>query len=107
MVRDLNYDSAAFLFSWPSLGDFLRYGSDRRTANEANDALAAFLLGVAGATGAEKVHILPHSMGNRVLLAGLEQVVALEGGVPPELGEVIFAAPAVPATEFRERLGRF
>jgi esterase/lipase superfamily enzyme len=116
LTRDLNYDSAAFLFSWPSKGDFLRYGTDRASADEAAKSLADFFAVVEGATGAEKIHIIAHSMGNRVLLPALVKVVNDSASkVQSKIGEVILAAPAVPTEQFskwidelsRRKLHRF
>jgi esterase/lipase superfamily enzyme len=101
LVRDLNYDSAAFVFSWPSKGDWWRYGTDRASADRAVTSLVEFLGRVQGATGAEKIHIIAHSMGNRVLLPALARVASDPAStVYPRLGEVILAAPAVPQREF-------
>jgi len=48
-------------------------------------------------TGNAKLHIVAHSMGNRVLLPALAS--ELSARVRPKLGEVILAAPAVPQAE--------
>lgn len=101
LARDLNYDSSLFVFSWPSKGGFLRYGTDRGSADKAAESLAAFLEMVGAASGAEKIHIIAHSMGNRVLLPVLVQVVNdVKSKVRTRIGEVILAAPAVPRKEF-------
>jgi len=110
LVRDLNYDSAAFVFSWPSRGDWWRYGTDRASADAAVKSLVDFLGVVAAATGAEKIHIVAHSMGNRVLLPALVKVAGDEQSkVRARIGEVVLAAPAVPRKEFSgwiDELGR-
>lgn len=110
LVRDLNYDSTAFVFSWPSKGKLMRYGADRVSADKAAESLANFLGMVEAATGAEKIHLIAHSMGNRVLLPALVKVVKdAKGQVQPKIGEIILAAPAVPRDEFSkwiDELGR-
>ena len=101
LVRDLNFDGPLFVFSWPSKGDWKRYGTDRVTAGNASDALVAFLTEVATATGIAKIHVIAHSMGNRVLLPALVKVAANpDGPLRGRLGEVILAAPAVPERDF-------
>ena len=72
--RDLNYDSALFVFSWPSRGSMWRYGTDLDSAAAAAKSLAEFLAAVEHATGAEKIHLVAHSMGNRVLLPALKRI---------------------------------
>jgi esterase/lipase superfamily enzyme len=101
LVRNLNFDGPLFVFSWPSQGDWKRYGTDRVAAGNASDALVAFLTEVAAATGTANIHVIAHSMGNRVLLPALVKVAA--NPVSPlrgRLGEVILAAPAVPERDF-------
>ncbi len=101
LVRDLNYDSAAFVFSWPSKGNFMRYGTDRASADKAAGSLADFLGMVEAATGVETIHLIAHSMGNRVLLPALVKIVRdAKSRVRLKIGEVILAAPAVPRKEF-------
>lgn len=101
LARDLNYDSALFVFSWPSKGKRLRYGTDRDSADKAAESLASFLGMIEAASGAEKIHLIAHSMGNRVLLPALVKVVNdVKSKVRSKIGEVILAAPAVPKEEF-------
>jgi esterase/lipase superfamily enzyme len=101
LVRDLNFDGAAFVFSWPSRGDWWRYGTDRVTADRAAESLAQFLREVQSASRAAKVHVIAHSMGNRVVLPALAKAAENGGsGAPLKAGEIIFAAPAVPEPEF-------
>ena len=49
----------------------LSYSTDRKSADAAVDKLVAFLDEVEAATGAKQIHIVAHSMGNRVLLPAL------------------------------------
>ncbi len=101
LARDLNFDGPLFVFSWPSKGSMLRYGSDRSSADAAVNPLVAFLGQVVAATGAKQVHIVAHSMGNRVLLPSLVKIArAAQSPVRAALGEVILAAPAVPENDF-------
>ena len=101
LKRDLNYDSALFVFSWPSKGSMLGYDDDRANADAAVTSLVEFLGEVERATGATKIHLIAHSMGNRVLLPALVQIAGqTSGALKSRIGEVILAAPAVPQSEF-------
>ncbi|MDO9314051.1 MAG: alpha/beta hydrolase [Burkholderiaceae bacterium] len=101
LARDLNYDGAVFVFSWPSQGTVLRYGTDRDIADRAVGRFVEFLGQVEQATGAEKINLIAHSMGNRVLLPALAQIAAdPQSKVRPKVREVILAAPAVPQSDF-------
>lgn len=97
LVRDLNFDGPAFAFAWPSQGSVLRYGTDLERAAATVDACAAFLADVAAATGSAKMHVVAHSMGNRVLLPALRKLPA---AVQSRLGEIILAAPAIDMPAF-------
>jgi esterase/lipase superfamily enzyme len=101
LARDLNFDGPVVVFSWPSQGEIWHYGADRSSADASARRLAEFLDKVAAATGAKKIHVIAHSMGNRVLLPALARLVADPASrSAPHLGEVILAAPAVPEREF-------
>jgi esterase/lipase superfamily enzyme len=101
LARDLNFDGPLFVFSWASQGSELRYGTDRSSADASADSLVEFLGEVARASGAEQIHALAHSMGNRVLLPALAKVCRDAGsGVRERLGEIVLAAPAVPERDF-------
>lgn len=102
LARDLNFDGATAVFSWPSQGSMVRYGSDRKIADATVPRLVEFLSTLLAATGAERIHLVAHSMGNRVLLPALADVCRHpDNPVRARLGEVVLAAPAVPESEFR------
>lgn len=103
LVRDLNYDGPAFLFCWPSQARVLRYGTDRTMADKSAVAMAEFLQQVQRITGDAKIHIVAHSMGNRVLLPAL---TLTSDAVRSKVGEVILAAPAMPRAECTRWLDR-
>ncbi|MEP6739632.1 MAG: alpha/beta hydrolase [Caldimonas sp.] len=101
LARDLNFDGPVFVFSWPSQGAMWKYGTDRASSDAAVDRFVEFVDEVEAATGAEKIHFIAHSMGNRVLLAGLARIAGdAQSKVRPNVGEIILAAPAVPEAAF-------
>lgn len=103
LARDLNFDGPVLVFAWPSQGSFLHYGTDKDAAKASITALAGLLDGVMRAMDGEaRLHVIAHSMGNRVLLPALTQTdVALKG----MLGEVILASPAIDIAAFHAALG--
>jgi esterase/lipase superfamily enzyme len=105
--RDLNFDGPLFVFSWPSRGQPWSYFSDRKTALASVDSLVEFLVSVENACTAKRIHVLAHSMGNRVLLPALLRVATRPASsFSQRLGEVIMAAPAVPMAELVPALNR-
>ena len=101
LMRDLNFDGTLAVFSWPSRGEFWRYGTDRKSADAAADRLVEFLDHLATLDAAGPIHAVAHSMGNRVLLPALARIAGRRAGAVRErLGEIVLAAPAVPEAEF-------
>ena len=108
--RDIAYDGPVFAFSWPSLGNTLptSYGTDQTTATASRDALVRFLGAVEDATGADRIHIVAHSMGNLVLidaLSDLQRSAVASAGLAAKLGEILFASPDVDAADFKAKVG--
>lgn len=100
LAVDMNLDGAPILYSWPSRASLLGYAADTRTAADQGmiDDLAAFLADVAGRTGAERVHLVAHSMGNRFLVRALDRLSQRADRI--QFDEVVLAAPDVAVDEF-------
>lgn len=104
LAVDMNLDGAAVLYSWPSRASLLGYQADTRTVADPallND-VADFLTDVANRTGAERVHLVAHSMGNRVLGRSLDLLAARSPGRSPMFHEVVMAAADVGVDEFEQ-----
>ncbi len=99
---DMNLDGAPILYSWPSRASLLGYQADTRTVADQDllNEVAAFLTDVADRTGAERVHLVAHSMGNRVLERALDVMAARAPNQPPVFHEIVFAAADVGVDEF-------
>lgn len=83
-------------FSWPSKGKLLGYEADRASAELSEEQIAEFLIKFVRNSGASKVHVIAHSMGNYALLRGMLRPVmqaAIKKGI--RFGQVILAAPDV------------
>jgi len=94
MAYDLKFDSASFLYSWPSEAGITGYGYDRESSEQAEPYLREYLELVLKETGAKSVSVIAHSMGNVPLLRVLQ---ALGPSLPPgvQLNQIILAAPDV------------
>ncbi len=86
------------LFSWPSQGKLLGYSGDEERAVSSGDVMAGFLNSLEPGPWT-RVHILAHSMGNRVMLLGLAD------NPRPKLpiGQLVFAAADVFVPMFEEK----
>lgn len=100
---DAGFTGTPVAFCWPSQGELLSYAYDTGTAHQSVDTLALFLRRLVAERKAlglhNRIHLLGHSLGSRLLLRSLRQAVA---GLPPgdvPFGHVIFAAGDVDRAE--------
>lgn len=102
LAADLKIDGAPILWSWPSAGGVLSYWADEKEADSPAEAsaLAAFLEDIARSSGATRIHLIAHSMGNRPLMAALRQIAERQSLPPRPFDEIVFAAPDVGVREF-------
>ncbi|TXS35296.1 alpha/beta fold hydrolase [Streptomyces sp. t39] len=103
IAYDLGFTGVPVLYSWPSRGAVLSYEEDANNARWTVPHFQDFLRRTLTGCGADEVHVVAHSMGNRVLteaLAGFDTTA-----LPPDaarLGNVVLAAPDVDADVFRQ-----
>ncbi|MFM9940074.1 MAG: alpha/beta hydrolase [Hyphomicrobiaceae bacterium] len=97
---DLNFDGASFLYSWPSGSGLEKYLYDRDSAQQAEPYLTEFLEMVLNETGAEKVNLIAHSMGNQLLLPVLRHLKTRNPALAGKINQIILAAPDVDRDTF-------
>jgi esterase/lipase superfamily enzyme len=98
IAYDMNFPGAVVLFSWPSSGSFTCYSSDEERAFASADRFAAFLKSLEDGPW-RRVHVMAHSMGNRVMLLGL----ADNARPRLPLGQVVFTAADVYVPLFEDK----
>lgn len=107
LAHDMNYRGVPVVYSWPSAGKTLRYVADTAVVRLSGRRLSRFLEELRDFSGADTIHIVAHSMGNRALTDALELLAlrsnAAEGG-EPMFGQIFFAAPDVDAGLFQEMM---
>ncbi|MGH9842093.1 MAG: alpha/beta hydrolase, partial [Blastocatellia bacterium] len=93
---DLKAPGATAFFSWPSRGNVAAYPADEASIEASERAITDFLVEFTANCGAEKVHVIAHSMGNRGLLRALQRIAAqAETQGKLRFGQVFLAAPDV------------
>jgi esterase/lipase superfamily enzyme len=102
LAADLNIDGAPILYSWPSRASALGYRADEAEADipAQIDDLADFLTTVARDTGAVRVNVVAHSLGNKFLTKALVKLSERPVDQRPSFDEVVLAAPDVAADDF-------
>ncbi len=106
MSYDLKLPGEMAFYSWPSHGDKADYMADEATINASIPYLAQFLRELSEHSGAERLHLFVHSMGNRGVLSALERLVA-EHQPTLRLGQIFFCAPDEDVRTFKDKGTKF
>jgi esterase/lipase superfamily enzyme len=102
MHHDLGFDGAPIFWSWASKGrpDPVAYFADTRAAAQTVDDLTAFLQMVALETGATRVHVIAHSMGNQATLRALDKIAQSSAPARALFDQIVLCSPDVDRAEF-------
>lgn len=99
---DLSVKGATAFFSWPSQGTYDGYFADEAAIEASEPYLTEFLYKFACESGASKVHLIVHSMGNRGVLRAVSKIATLfERDRRFGYGQIVLAAADVNAGTFR------
>lgn len=103
LVYDLEFTGAPVLYSWPSQAQESKYTFDEAAVEWTVPHLERFLEAVVARSGAEAIHLVAHSMGNRALTRALQLVARRQSPAPqPPFHQIIMAAPDIDAGVFRD-----
>lgn len=101
--KDLAIPGATAFFSWPSKDSMFQYTADEATIEASEPAITAFLVDFAARCGADKIHVIAHSMGNRGLLRALQRIATnAELRSKVRFGQILLAAPDVDQDVFAD-----
>lgn len=103
---DLRFEGPPILYSWPSQGTVSQYATDENEVARSESYFKTFLRDLVRDSKAKRVHLIAHSMGNRILANTL--VTLAEDGTLDradcQIREVILAAPDIDAEVFQKEL---
>lgn len=101
MAVDIGFRGAPIVYSWPSAHKVFGYMADEATVTGYSvDNVIQLIKDVRVNTGAERVHLIAHSMGNRLLTEALK-AMASEGFTKKFLfNQIILTAPDIDAEVF-------
>ena len=94
LAADLKFVGTPILYSWASANNARRYSQDEESNKMTWPPFRRFLTEVVRASGATRIHLIAHSMGNRALLDALERFAV--DAPAPSFDQVVLAAPDVP-----------
>jgi esterase/lipase superfamily enzyme len=100
---DLDFAGPFFFFSWPSKASAFGYVHAANLAEISYTQMTEFLHDLTK-QDADRIIIIAHSMGTRVLSHGLVDLAAQNEEAAKKITRVILAAPDIDARVFKERL---
>lgn len=106
IAHDMGFEGAPVFFSWTSQGTLLDYLTDAENVELTAKHLRKFLQELHEESGAQRIHLIAHSMGSRALayaIEGLEVPFREESN----FDEVVFAAADIRRNLFEEKVKRF
>jgi esterase/lipase superfamily enzyme len=92
LARDLKFDGAPILFSWPAGDAVTEYIHDYDNANWAADHLERLLTTIVTDVQPKRFHLIAHSMGTRVMALALDKLKDRQPDSEHRFENIIFAA---------------
>ena len=106
LAYDLDFDGTPMMYSWPSQASTAAYTVDEAAVGISGRRMADFLKTVLEQSGAERVHLIAHSMGNRALMEALQTYLAERPArrARKAFGQIVFTAPDVDRDYFSDAI---
>lgn len=105
IAHDLKFKGAPIMYSWPSKGSVTQYVEDGETVKWSEAHVATFIEAVAQRSGAKRIHLIAHSMGNRLLTRAVGKIVnSPSSETVPQFNQIILTAPDIDANVFRNQI---
>ena len=97
LAYDLDFDGTPMMYSWASAGSATAYIKDEATVTSSGRKMAQMLDDVVAQSGAERIHLIAHSMGNRALIEALQTYLAARDARKRQhiFDQIVFTAPDV------------
>ncbi|MFC3942627.1 alpha/beta hydrolase [Pseudomonas gingeri NCPPB 3146 = LMG 5327] len=98
---DIDLNLQPIVFSWPSIGEMLKYERDSGRANDSAIDFKEFVSKLVASNSGKKIHILAHSMGSKVVIPALASLYSENPRLfRKRFGNIILAAPDFPRETF-------
>jgi esterase/lipase superfamily enzyme len=96
---DLKFVGAPIFYSWPSDGKVQHYMHDEDVVNWCVPHFQRFLTLLQERSGAVRIHVIAHSMGNRIVCEAVK-TLSFDPGSHLRLNHLVLAAPDIDAKTF-------
>ena len=103
--QNVAFNGVPVFWSWPSVNNPAGYVEDRNNINWSRPHLSSFLRQLIENTGAEKVHLLGHSMGAFALVDAFLNNPLPDNFDLSKIGEFVLLAPDIDTEVFRRDFG--
>ncbi|TWT78802.1 hypothetical protein CA13_01990 [Planctomycetes bacterium CA13] len=100
---DLKLPGATFFYSWPAKGSLKGYPADEATIETSVTYCLSFVIELLETFPDIPLHIVSHSMGNRLAVRVFEKLALMEKP-PGQLGQLVFAAADIDVDLFAQSL---
>ena len=101
LALDIPFNGAAVSYCWPTQGSVMKYNSDEPVNKASVAPFTQFLTALREGIPAEtRIHIVVHSMGNRIVMESLSQMPEPEEDKP--FTNVVLCAPDVGKSDFEK-----
>jgi esterase/lipase superfamily enzyme len=101
MKYDLGFRGAAILYSWPAPSNYVECEGN---AIWTLPHLMEFLTEYVQQSGAQRIHLIAHSMGTRVLTTALKELAASPAAAQVKYDQIVLAAPDIDAAVFKQQI---
>jgi esterase/lipase superfamily enzyme len=101
LAFDLEFVGAPIFYSWPSNGKLADYLEDETNITWSTPHFQRFLNLLSQHSGAKRIHIIAHSMGNRAVCDALK-ALSYDPNSNLRFNHLVLAAPDIDADTFRE-----
>jgi esterase/lipase superfamily enzyme len=107
IAYDLHFEGIPALYSWPSEGATRKYTVDETNVAWSRPRFIEYVGIISENLGAEAIHIIAHSMGNRLVAETMASMSAPTVPGRARLRQIVFAAPDVDAATFKDLAQQF
>ena len=102
LAYDLQFSGPAVAYTWPAQDSVARYLIAQSNVDWSKPHLVQFLTELASRSGAQKIHVIVHSLGNRIFAHAVDAMMTANPTQRPIFHTVVMAAADIDVAEFKQ-----